>query len=230
MNYAKRVAVYCLGMVLLALGITLNTKTALGVSPLVAIAYCVSLLRGISFGNTALVAYLVYFILEAILKRKTLRAFDFLQIPFCYLFTRCMNLFSAMLPTVEGMPLRLALLVVAILCTGFGAAIMVAMRLIPNPADGFVQALGDTLGKSMGFAKNLFDAVSVVITTVIGFLAAGKLVGIGLGTVCAMLGTGRAVSLCNHLFGERMERVRAAAPISWLGEGAADVDIEAPVR
>ena len=231
MNHARRAAVYCLGMVLLALGIVLNTKTALGVSPLVAIAFCVSELRGLSFGNTALAAYLVYFILEAVLKRKTLRAFDFLQIPFCYLFTRCMNLFSAALPSPESLALRLVMLVLAILCTGFGAAIMVAMRLIPNPADGLVQALGEAMGKSMGFAKNLFDAVSVAITAVIGFAAAGKLVGIGAGTVCAMLGTGRAVALCSRLFGARLERVRAAAPISWLGEGAADgVDITPSAR
>ena len=73
--------------------------------------------------------------------------------------------------------------------------------------------------------------MSVAITAVIGFAAAGKLVGIGAGTVCAMLGTGRAIALCSRLFGARMARVRAAAPIPWLGEGAADgVDITPPAR
>ena len=46
-----------------------------------------------------------------------------------------------------------------------------------------------------------------------------------------MLGTGRAIALCNHLFGARLERVRAAAPIRRLGESAADgVDITPPAR
>lgn len=220
MNFAKRLAVYCAGMVLLALGITLNTKTNLGVSPLVAIAFCVSQLRGLSFANTALVAYLVYFLIEAALKGRTLRVFDFLQIPFCYLFTRCMNLFSAALPTAQSVPLRVGMLVLAIVCTGFGAAMMVAMHLIPNPADGLVQALGERIGKSMGFAKNLFDIVSVCVTAAIGLLAAGRLVGVGVGTVCAMLGTGRAVALCNRLLGARFSRVYAAAPIARLGETA----------
>lgn len=218
MKFARRLAVYCLGMVILALGIVLNTKTGLGVSPLVSIAFCASELRGWSFANTALVAYLVYFVLEAILKGRALRPFDFLQIPFCYLFTRCMNLFSAALPTAQSIPLRLVMLVVAILCTGFGAAIMVAMRLIPNPADGLVQVLGERLGRSMGFAKNLFDILSVCVTAVIGLLAARRLVGVGVGTVCAMLGTGRAVALCGRLFGARLERVRVAAPVGFLGE------------
>jgi uncharacterized membrane protein YczE len=222
MNYLKRLAVYLLGMVLLALGIVLNTKTALGVSPLVAIAYCVSELRRLTFANTAMVVYLIYFVLEAVLKGRSLRAFDFLQVPFCYFFTRCMNIFSNALPTAESMPLRLGMLVLAIVCTGFGAAIMVAMHLIPNPADGLVQALGVRIGKSMGFAKNLFDAVSVCITLAIGLIAAGRVIGIGLGTVCAVLGTGRAVALCNHLFGKPMAHIMEQAPIRFLGEQPAN--------
>ncbi len=34
--------IYLMGMVILAFGITLNTKTGLGVSPIISIAYCVS--------------------------------------------------------------------------------------------------------------------------------------------------------------------------------------------
>ncbi len=220
MNHVKRLALYFAGMVLLALGIVLNTKTDLGVSPLVAVAYCVAELRGFSFANTAMVVYLLYFVMEAVLKGRSLKWFDFLQVPFCFVFTRCMNLFSAALPTAESIPLRVVMLVLAIVCTGFGAAIMVAMRLIPNPADGLVQALGERIGRSMGFAKNLFDAVSVCITLAIGLIAAGRLIGIGIGTVCAVLGTGRAVAACNHFFGAPMARMLAAAPIRALGETA----------
>ncbi len=220
MSCAKRLAVYAIGVVVLALGIVLNTKTAFGVSPMVSVAYCVSELKGFSFANTTMVLYLIYFVMEAALKGRTLRAFDFLQIPFCYVFTRCMSLFSAALPTPESIPLRIAMLVLAIVCTGFGAAIMVAMRLIPNPADGLVQVIGVRIGRSMGFAKNAFDAFSVCLTLAIGLIAAGKIIGVGLGTVCAMLGTGRAVAACNHLFGKLMARVRAAAPIGFFGEQA----------
>jgi uncharacterized membrane protein YczE len=99
---------------------------------------------------------------------------------------------------------------------------MVAMHLIPNPADGLVQALGVRIGKSMGFAKNLFDAVSVCITLAIGLIAAGRVIGIGLGTVCAVLGTGRAVALCNHLFGKPMAHIMEQAPIRFLGEQPAN--------
>ena len=42
MRKAFRIVYYLFGMVLLAIGITLNTKTNLGVSPLISIGYAVS--------------------------------------------------------------------------------------------------------------------------------------------------------------------------------------------
>lgn len=43
--------IYLMGMVILAFGITLNTKTGLGVSPIISIAYCVSEILDWNFGN-----------------------------------------------------------------------------------------------------------------------------------------------------------------------------------
>ena len=48
--------VYILGLLILALGITLNTKTGLGVSPIVSVAFVASQLGGWSIGNTTLVS------------------------------------------------------------------------------------------------------------------------------------------------------------------------------
>lgn len=39
-----------------------------------------------------------------------------------------------------------------------------------------------------------------------GFAAAGRLVGVGLGTLIAMIGVGRVIALFNHLFQEKLKR------------------------
>lgn len=218
MNFLRRFAVYTVGMVLLAMGIVLNTKTGLGVSPVVSLPYCLSLLEGFNFANATLVLYLALFVLEVVLKGRNMRLFDLLQIPFCLVFTRCMNLFSTALPDAQSMVLRLVMLVLAIVCTGFGVAIMVAMHLIPNPADGLVQELSLKTKKSIGFTKNAFDLTFVCLSLVIGLIRAHAVVGIGIGTVCAMLGIGRAVSWCSHLFGRQMTRIYESAPLRVLGE------------
>lgn len=40
-----------------------------------------------------------------------------------------------------------------IVVTGIGAATMVNMKLVPNPADALAATIGDKLGKGMGLAK-----------------------------------------------------------------------------
>lgn len=55
-----RFLIYLAGMVILAIGITLNTKTGLGVSPIISIAYCVSSILDWNFGNTTMGLYCVF--------------------------------------------------------------------------------------------------------------------------------------------------------------------------
>ena len=64
---------------------------------------------------------------------------------------------------------------------------------------GIVQAISDFSGKSVGLTKNCFDITNVAITTSIGLLSTGHLVGIGLGTILSMIGVGRVIALFNHL-------------------------------
>ncbi|MBQ9700194.1 MAG: hypothetical protein IJV71_06180 [Lachnospiraceae bacterium] len=48
-----RTIIYIVGMLVLALGITLNTRTNLGVSPLISVAFCVSNLLDTNMGDTS---------------------------------------------------------------------------------------------------------------------------------------------------------------------------------
>ena len=78
------------------------------------------------------------------------------------------------------------------------------MRLIPNPGDGIVQALADCFKKPVGLTKNLFDLFCIGVTAAISLIFAHRLIGIGFGTVAAMLGVGRVIALFNRLFLDRM--------------------------
>ena len=80
----------------------------------------------------------------------------------------------------------------------------VNMRLVPNPGDGIVQAIGDKIGRDQGFTKNIFDVGCVCATIVVGLCCAGEVIGIGLGTIAAMIGVGRAIALVNYFFKDKM--------------------------
>ena len=92
----------------------------------------------------------------------------------------------------------------AVVLTGVGAAMSLNMRIIPNPGDGIVQAIADCAGWQVGFTKNCFDLLNISFTIGVSLLFAGRPVGIGLGTVIAVIGVGRVIAVFNRLTQEKM--------------------------
>ncbi len=230
-----RILFYVTGLLILAMGLTLNTKTGLGVSPIISVAYSISVIFERNFGNTTLALYSVFVGIQMILHlirnyrysrkadvalahagREDLKLnllMDFLQIPLSIVFTRFLNVFSAIIPdlysegrsTAGEMAARAAFLILAIILTGIGAAMSLDMRIVPNPGDGIVQALADTVHKSAGFTKNCFDLFNIAVTLSLSFIFAGHLAGIGLGTVLAVIGVGRMIAVFNHFTYDKMK-------------------------
>ena len=157
-----RAIFYIAGLLILALGIVLNTKSGLGVSPIISISYSVSVIYGLNFGNATFGLYAVFVAVEIILHliRRPEGALlltlgkDLLQLPLSLAFTRFMNLFSALLPEPDSFLPQLLVLIAGIILTGIGAAMSLNMRVIPNPGDGIVQAIADFVRKPVGITKN----------------------------------------------------------------------------
>lgn len=231
-----RIFFYAAGLLILALGLTLNTKAGLGVSAIISVSYCVSVVSGQNFGNTTFVMYGIFVVLEMILHmirvrryekmdsgalkhagrvdRKMILFMDVLQLPLSLVFTRFLNVFSNMIPQIAAgqtspgaYAMRFVVLIIAIILTGVGAAMSLNMRIVPNPGDGVVQAIADGIHKSVGFTKNCFDLVNITISTLVGLLAVGRLAGVGIGTVFAVIGVGRAIAVFNHFTYDKMARL-----------------------
>ena len=116
-NYIYRGGFYLVGLLVLALGISLNTKTGLGVSPIISVSYSISTIWNLNFGNMTMVLYCIFVLVEillhTILCRKELKRedialehanemnlklvliMDLLQIPLSLVFTRFLNVFGA---------------------------------------------------------------------------------------------------------------------------------------
>ena len=203
-----RGAVYLLGLAVLALGITLNTKTDLGVSPIISVPYSVADIWGLNLGNTIFVFYTLCVLAQWAILRRQFSWLDFLQIPISLITSQFINLFDWLIQLrIEHTAARLALLAAAIAATGAGAALMVMMELVPNPADALARVIGDKLKKGFGFGKNVFDLTCFAAAVLIGLLFAGRLSGVGAGTVVAVLFTGRAVAAVNLLCKEKLQRL-----------------------
>lgn len=209
-----RVSIYITGLCILALGLTLSTKADLGVSPIIAVSFSISQLTGTRFGDMTFLLYASFVIIEMVLHllpgkrrpsdRKKALIFDALQLPLSYVFTILLNMLSACIPMAETMPARIAVLLISVVLVGTGAALTLDMRLIANPGDGLVQAISDRTGINLGLTKNIVDITCVTITCILTLTAAHRIIGVGPGTLAAMLGIGRVIAIINKLFGERL--------------------------
>lgn len=204
-----RILVYVVGMFILALGLTLNTKANLGVSPIISVPYSISQITGLNFGDLTFVVYAIFVIVQIIihirLKNHKRIASDILQLPLSLIFTRLLNIFTVHIPTSQNLGIRFIILTFAIICTGIGAAMSLSMQIVPNPGDGIVQALAERFDKSVGITKNLFDCLNLSITLCISLFIAHQIVGVGIGTVIAVVGVGRVIALFNHIFESKIE-------------------------
>lgn len=200
----KRLIIYFIGVVILATGLTLNTKAGLGVSPIISVAYSLSEIFKLNFGDVTLVYYSLFILTEVILHHgdRKQQILDLFQLPFSIVFTRFLNLFTYLIPDYGNSTLLIRLFVLfgAIVLTGIGAATMLNTNLIPNPGDGIVKAIADTINKDIGFTKNCVDFTCLCITIVIGLTLTHSIVGVGLGTVIAMIGVGRVIALYQSIY------------------------------
>ena len=209
MKQFRRGIFYLVGQIILAIGLTLSTKVSLGVSPILSIAYCASVISGRTIGDTSLIVYIICIILELILharqdmtheQKKKIFILDLLQLPLSLIFTRIINLFARFIPAQSGsLALRIPLLILAIICVGVGAAMTLDMRLIANPADGIVQVISDVSGLKLGLTKNIVDISCVILTATASMILTHHIIGIHVGTLLAMFGTGRVIAAFNSI-------------------------------
>ena len=157
-----------------------------------------------NFGDITLIYYSLFILTEIILHHgnRKQQILDLFQLPFSIVFTRFLNLFTYLIPDYGNSTFLIKLFVLfgAIVLTGIGAATMLNTNLIPNPGDGIVKAIADTIKKDIGFTKNCVDFICLCITVIIGLTLTHSIVGVGLGTVIAMIGVGRVIAVYQSIY------------------------------
>ena len=211
-RFLSRYTIYTAGMIILACGISLNTKTDLGVSPLISMPFAVSQIWHLNFAFLAFLMYTAFTILEIFLEGDSRKWTDWLQLPFSLAFSLLLQFFDTgfdvLLQSLEltdpSLAARFVMLAIAVMMTGIGVSMSVNMKLIPNPADGLAKVVGERCKRNLGFGKNLIDITSVAITCCIGMLASGSIIGVGIGTLAAMICVGRCIFAFNYMFRDKM--------------------------
>ncbi len=190
----KRICLYIVGLLILCLGVVLNTKTNLGVAAINVTPFVLSKTTSITLGNAVFIMYCVFIICECILNRK-IDILTILQLPISLLFGKLVDLFNTLLNfEANNFFVGIIMLLIAITLVALGTTLVISQNLVPNAPDGFVNAIGAKMNKPFGYVKLRFDIACVCIAFIISLVLSGKIIGIGIGTIISMLLTGNMCS------------------------------------
>lgn len=203
----KRFLVYVIGVLTLGLGIILNTKTGLGVAAINSLPYALSHMSQLSLGNWTTLMYIVFIIIQLIIYRK-IDLKVIMQIPFSYIMGAILDFYDRFITyTPSSLIYAISLLILAIVITALGAYLVVSMELVPNPADGLVNALSYLTKQEFGKVKLYFDWLMIAITCSLTLLISHQIIGIGIGTIISAFGIGRVIMFYNKILNKKLKNI-----------------------
>lgn len=193
---APRFLIYVIGALFLAFGVVLNTRCSMGVSTVNCIPFVFSEATGITLGQGCMLLYIIDVIIQIIVFRQvTLRIA--LQIPFSFVMGMLVDMFdycisSGILWFFQGPDVLMGsvMLILGILFTGVGVSMVMGMNFVPNPPDGFTQALCKITGLPFGRGKWLNDGLRLIIAVALALIMLGHIIGVGIGTVLCVFTIG----------------------------------------
>ena len=101
---------------------------------------------------------------------------------------------------------RICMILLSTVLIAVGIKLYLTANVVPQAADGLVQAIAKQSTQPLANVKNFFDLGSVALAATVSLLATGGVLGLREGTVIAALGVGRVLALLNRMDNGRIHR------------------------
>ena len=207
-TWGKRVAIYCLGLFILALGVSFSKVADLGMSPVNSIPYVLSeIFTSLSMGTWVIIIFSLYIAIQFVILGRDIQPARLLQILCTTLFgyfTDFTNaLTAALLPQPTAVAstfvlvygVRLLYLVISMLLIALGILFYLTPDLISLPGEGIMQVLAQKLHLPLHKVKMAFDITVSLIALALSLVYFREFHGIREGTVIAAFGVGKILGL-----------------------------------
>ncbi len=208
----KRILIYCMGLFIMAMGVSFSGAADLGMSPVNSIPYVLSeIFTSLSMGTWIIIIFSVYILIQFILLGKDIQPARILQLVctavFGY-FTDFTNMLAArFLPDPAELALaggavygvRLLYLLISMLLIALGILFYLTPDLISLPGEGIMQVISGKMGLPLHKVKMSFDITVSLIALAISLLYFREFHGIREGTVIAAFGVGKILGLYSPL-------------------------------
>ena len=195
--------VFCLGLFINSLGVSLITKADLGTSPISSIPYVLSLNLPLSLGGFTVLFSLLLILMQLVILGRQFRLEHLLQIPvsfaFGYFIDLCMALLTFVRPQAYGG--KVCYLLLGCVVLGAGVFLEVIADVVMLPGESFVRAIVSRWGTEFGVTKVAFDVSMTVGAALLSIAFRGTLSGVGEGTVAAAVLVGFIARLMGRKLG-----------------------------
>lgn len=202
-----RMAMYLAGVVILALGMVVQTESGLGVASLTCFAQVIADILGTSLGSMITATYCTYIVAQALILRRQFQPRILLEVFFSAVIGIFTDFFMAVMPIhPEGLPAQVATMVFSLVLISFGVSLVVNMGVVPNAPDGLVQVISEKLRRRFGDVKVVFDTSHVVVALVLSWTVLHAIDAFGVTTVIAALFLGKFINVMNGLFAAKFQQ------------------------
>ncbi|MCL1992663.1 MAG: DUF6198 family protein [Spirochaetes bacterium] len=193
-HLAARVAVYVLGLLILAFGVAFAINSNLGIAPVSSFPFALSLVSGVGIGFCVAGFLFVCLLVQIVLLRKDFKPINFTQVVYSFIFAYFVD-FAIFVkgdfafPTYFG---QLAMLAISLILIPIGLSLYLEAKLVPMPSEGvlltIIQKWPDITFSRL---KIIFDCVLVASSILLTLIFLGSVQGVREGTVITAILVGK---------------------------------------
>ena len=194
-NMVLRVVMLLVSQAFVAFGIAISRNTDLGLSTISTIPGVLDYATPWSLGTITFIFSFLLVLTQVALLRRRFNPFQFLAIPFVFVFPWFIDLFvpiAALFP-MPNYAVRLIFSLISCVFIAIGIWLQTKVALIMLPSDGIVQTISAVFHTNFGKTKVFFDTSPIGTGAIISFALMGGLYGVREGSVIAAVLVGQII-------------------------------------
>ena len=221
LGFTKRLLIYLIGLLIIALGINISKMSGLGISPVSSIPGVLNAIwPQLTLGTMVIIVYCFLVLSQVIVLRRDFKLTNILGVPVAIVFGWMVDLvgidpkaFGHLLlnfPKPQGYIMQLVYLAASIIIIGVGVFTYLKPQLVPMPAEGLAMAISQKTEKPFGNCKTAVDVSLISIALIMQIIFLGGLSSFASGTAVVREGTilsaicvGQVVKLIRNIINKK---------------------------
>lgn len=214
----RRLLLLFVGLVIMSFGIALSVRSDLGTTTISSVPYVTSLITPVTLGTATILLNAGFLGVQILLLRRRFPLVQLLQLPVVMVFGLLNDaaLWATSWITYSAYWQQWLLTLSAIVVLSVGIVFQIAAQSVMLSGEAVVLTIASELSRAFGqrrifvfgYVKVVFDIVLVLSALALALLFAGRVVGVGEGTVAAALFIGVVVKRLQPVLGARLARFR----------------------